>query len=107
MYAETAVTMVDRFDQRPQRPRAACVGEDPALFFPERENIETLKPAAAVCRTCPIRSRCLAQAIAEDVRGIWAGTTTRQRRVIRKRRGIVPKSLVLTLTGQEIRRQSA
>ena len=74
--------MVDRHgdvDPLPDGPRwlsrAACVGHDPALWFPEGKGAST-DEAIAICEQCPVRVECAEWAIAErfDV-GIWAGLT--------------------------------
>jgi WhiB family redox-sensing transcriptional regulator len=55
-------------------PAAACVGADPALFFPEPGDVATEAQAVAICAACPVRVACLARAIANGDRyGVWAG----------------------------------
>lgn len=66
----------------------ACIGSDPDLFFPARHETGALAEALAVCRTCPVRVECLEYAVANRDAGVWGGTTDRQRRKIRKDRGI-------------------
>ncbi|AIS02244.1 WhiB family transcriptional regulator [Streptomyces glaucescens] len=64
---------------------AACVGEDPELFFPpaELETDPQVARARAVCRRCRVLLDCRSWAIeqGEDA-GIWGATTARQRRAI-------------------------
>jgi len=69
---------------------AACIGEDPELFFP----IGTSPPAAAqtaaakrVCRVCPVRTECLEWSLAtyQDA-GVWGGLDEEERREIRRAR---------------------
>ncbi|MFH8801007.1 WhiB family transcriptional regulator [Streptomyces sp. NPDC017936] len=64
---------------------AACVSEDPELFFPpaERETDPQVARARAVCRRCRVLLACRSWAIeqGEDA-GIWGATTARQRRAI-------------------------
>jgi WhiB family redox-sensing transcriptional regulator len=69
---------------------AACIGEDPELFFP----IGTSPPAAdqafrakAVCRSCPVRSPCLEWSLVtfQDA-GVWGGLDEEERRQIRRLR---------------------
>ncbi len=69
------------------RRRAACIGEDPAVFFPEPGRVSTdIVAARAVCARCPVRVECLEYAlVAEDI-GIWGGTTPPQRAAIRRQR---------------------
>ncbi|GAA3289721.1 WhiB family transcriptional regulator [Streptomyces cinereospinus] len=67
------------------RGDAACIGEDPELFFPlaEREGDPQVARARAVCRRCRVLLACRSWAIeqGEDA-GIWGATTARQRRAI-------------------------
>ncbi len=66
--------------------RAACIGVDPDLFFPERG--ESLDRAKAVCRRCPVCHDCLEFSLAMPAErfGIWGGTSERERRLIRAKR---------------------
>ena len=69
---------------------AACRGEPPATFFPERERgvdvNAVLWRARAVCNSCPVSVECLHYALADpELEGVWAGTTTRERRDLRLR----------------------
>lgn len=56
----------------------ACVGEDPAAFFPDdflpsmaRKQRELAK---SICRRCPIRESCLADALERgEEYGVWGG----------------------------------
>lgn len=69
--------------------RAACRGMPPALFYPERG--EAITPALEVCATCSVAVECLEHALAEgERRGIWGGTSERQRRALRKEMDIAP-----------------
>jgi WhiB family transcriptional regulator, redox-sensing transcriptional regulator len=55
-------------------PDAACLGADPALFFPGQGDAETEAAAVAICSACPARASCLASALQNDERyGIWGG----------------------------------
>jgi WhiB family redox-sensing transcriptional regulator len=66
---------------------AACTGVDPALFFPERG--AATREAKAVCATCPVREECLEYALEHGEKfGIWGGKSERERRQIRRERGI-------------------
>lgn len=62
---------------------AHCLDADPDAFFPEhgpdmRANIAAAK---RICQDCPVRSDCLAYALANpDVVGIWGGLTDAERR---------------------------
>ncbi|MDO5494304.1 MAG: WhiB family transcriptional regulator [bacterium] len=59
--------------------QAACrEGDVTDLFFPPRGG--SCRPAKAICSGCPVRSDCLAAAIANDERdGVWGGLNTEER----------------------------
>lgn len=67
---------------------AACKGSGPEPFFPDSSDgipAEVLR----LCSGCPVRDECLNYALADsELRGIWAGTTERQRRRMRQRAGM-------------------
>ena len=64
---------------------AACKGANPDMFFPDRGDNETVIAAKAVCARCPVRAECLNHALEHnELRGIWGGTTGRDRRRIRR-----------------------
>lgn len=64
---------------------AACRNEPPDIFFPERG--ETLAPARAICANCPSFDPCYERGLREKF-GVWAGTSERERRRIRRQLGI-------------------
>ncbi|WP_405578561.1 WhiB family transcriptional regulator [Streptomyces sp. NBC_01190] len=69
--------------------KAACRTEDPELFFPVGQSgpakLQT-RQAMGVCARCPVRERCLSDALAAgDTSGVWGGTTEDERRAIRRR----------------------
>jgi WhiB family redox-sensing transcriptional regulator len=63
--------------------RAACRGEDPALFFlPLGGNAAK---ARMICSTCSVRQECLSYALADsESAGVWAGLSERERRKLRR-----------------------
>lgn len=64
---------------------AACVGEDPELFFPLVESDSAKALARAVCRRCPVLLACLDWAVRHgEADGVWGDTTASQRRAIRR-----------------------
>ncbi len=72
------------------RDRAACLGEDPELFFPERGEWAKAERAKQVCRGCSVQGACLHESLygpqaAGDEAGIFGGTTPRERRGLRRR----------------------
>ena len=73
--------------QSPQREqwmdRAACLGANPADFFPGRG--ESTEPARQVCRSCPAAEACLTHALATTEKfGVWGGLSERERRRLRR-----------------------
>lgn len=69
----------------PWRSDAACAGMRADLFFPGRG--ESPAEAKAVCRGCPVRDACLADALEGGERfGVWGGLSERERRRRLRRR---------------------
>lgn len=67
------------------RDRAACLGQDTALFFPEDEADATA--ALAICAVCPVRSECLEWALdSRQDDGVWGATVGRDRVRLRRQR---------------------
>ena len=73
---------------------AACIGEDPELFFPIGSSppaAEQTARAKSVCRDCTVRAECLEWSLAtyQDA-GVWGGLDEEERREIRRarRRGV-------------------
>lgn len=78
----------------PWAARAACLGMNPELWFPERGG--GTNNAKAVCAGCPVSAECLAYAIRWDIRfGVWGGQSERaRRRLARSRRGPRPRKIL-------------
>ena len=67
--------------------QALCAQTDPEAFYPEKGG--ATRDAKRVCRSCEVRSQCLAYALDHDERfGIWGGMSERERR--RLKRSAVP-----------------
>lgn len=62
----------------------ACTIEVLPLFFSLYPDDE--RKAKQICRTCPVKEPCLEFAMKHDERGIWGGTTDRERNRLRIRR---------------------
>lgn len=71
------------------RAQAACAGRDPEIFYPPRSDGPTrYDQALSICRDCPVRAACLADALfvegrsADQTRryGVRGGTTAHERR---------------------------
>lgn len=65
--------------------RAACVGEDPNLFFDTTYSSTEKKRLQAMCRNCPVLELCRPYAILHEEFGYWAGLTERERGKLRRR----------------------
>lgn len=64
--------------------RAACIGVDPDELFVTGA---AQRDAARLCRSCPVRLECLADALDSCAEfGVWGGLTERQRRALLRRR---------------------
>jgi WhiB family redox-sensing transcriptional regulator len=64
--------------------QAACRGGDPDALFVQGA---AQNQAKVVCRACPVRVRCLADALDNRVEfGVWGGMTERERRALLRRR---------------------
>ena len=71
------------------RDRAACLSEDPELFFPIGTTGPALlqvEQAKSVCARCPVRTDCLQWALDTGVdQGIWGGLSEDERRSFKRR----------------------
>lgn len=73
------------------RERAACRGEDLAVFFPDTRGVEAMtNPAAtAICGRCPVRRECLEAELAKPgpYFGWFGGKSPSERAaIVRKRK---------------------
>ena len=69
---------------------AACIGEDPELFFPVGSTppaLEQVDRAKAICAGCPVRPECLEWSLVtcQDA-GVWGGLDEEERRDLRRAR---------------------
>ncbi|HYO19218.1 MAG TPA: WhiB family transcriptional regulator [Dermatophilaceae bacterium] len=71
------------------RDRAACLGENPELFFPEGNTgsaLSQINEAKAVCRRCEVVETCLRWALESGQNsGVWGGLTEDERRALKRR----------------------
>jgi WhiB family redox-sensing transcriptional regulator len=70
------------------RSRAACLAEDPELFFPIGHNgpaLLQIEEAKAVCRRCEVIETCLSWAIesGQDT-GVWGALSEDERRAFKR-----------------------
>jgi WhiB family transcriptional regulator, redox-sensing transcriptional regulator len=72
------------------RDQAACLDEDPELFFPVGSTgpaLEQTERAKAVCADCPVRAACLDWALETNQNaGVWGGLSEDERRAWRRKR---------------------
>jgi WhiB family transcriptional regulator, redox-sensing transcriptional regulator len=71
------------------RHRAACLDEDPELFFPIGNTgpaLQQIDEAKAVCHRCPVTATCLKWALetGQDA-GVWGGLSEDERRALKRR----------------------
>ena len=71
------------------RHRAACLSEDPELFFPIRNTgpaLAQVEEAKKVCRRCEVREEWLRWALdAGQDHGVWGGMSEDERRAMKRR----------------------
>lgn len=66
---------------------ARCAEADPEAYFPEKGG--STREAKKVCRRCEVREQCLEYALTHgEAFGIWGGMSERERRKIRRERGL-------------------
>jgi WhiB family redox-sensing transcriptional regulator len=77
---------------------AACRAEAPdALFVRGAEQ----NRAKQVCRSCPVRAECLAEALDNQIEwGVWGGMTERERRALLRKRPNVTSWRILLETAK-------
>jgi WhiB family redox-sensing transcriptional regulator len=68
------------------RSQAACLGEDPELFYRignrAKDKADDIAQAKAVCARCQVLAEC---AVTADGHGTWAGTTEDERHNLKRR----------------------
>lgn len=71
------------------RHRAACLNEEPELFFPKGSTgpaILQIEEAKSVCRGCDVREQCLMWALETgQEHGVWGGMSEDERRALKRR----------------------
>lgn len=73
------------------RKKAACLDEDPELFFAigtTGRALDQIEEAKAVCAQCPVIQECLEWALdTNQDAGVWGGKSEEERRTLRRKRG--------------------
>jgi WhiB family redox-sensing transcriptional regulator len=81
------------------RHRAACLDEDPELFFPVSTTgaaLDQIAAAKSVCHRCPVTGACLAWALRTGQRaGVWGGLCEGERDQLRQGRPAADNSAFL------------
>ncbi|AJF70434.1 MULTISPECIES: WhiB family transcriptional regulator [Streptomyces] len=81
----------------PERPRPACAGQDPDIFFPEGDlgpTLPQLTKAKQICARCPLIHSCLQGALERgEEHGVWGGLSTAERHELTARRAPGPLSV--------------
>ena len=71
------------------RDRAACLDEDPELFFPignTEPAFRQIEEARAVCLRCEVMDTCLNWAMeTRQEAGVWGGQSAEQRQSLKRR----------------------
>ncbi|MET9535564.1 WhiB family transcriptional regulator [Streptomyces sp. NPDC006649] len=63
------------------RPRPACAGKDPELFFAHGLSAPRIAHAKGICASCPLMASCLEGALERgEEYGVWGGLTEDERR---------------------------
>jgi WhiB family redox-sensing transcriptional regulator len=71
------------------RNRAACLDQDPELFFPVGNTgpaLDQIEHGKSVCRRCEVVETCLKWAIeSHQDEGVWGGLSADERRALKRR----------------------
>jgi WhiB family redox-sensing transcriptional regulator len=71
------------------RDKAACLDEDPELFFPVGNTgpaLAQIEEAKKVCVRCSVREECLRWALENGQdHGVWGGMNDEERRSLKRR----------------------
>lgn len=86
-------------DQSVETPRGgACSGHDTSMWFPfsgsgnmNQQELEKKQQAVEICRSCPIRVKCLMYSLEYEPHGIWGGFTETQRGILSAVWNMTPK----------------
>ena len=78
---------------------ALCLGQDSAIFFPERSRRrdtlsvrESYSEARLLCSQCSVKAICLGYALANDIdTGMWGGLTPSERSLLPRETSLLPR----------------
>ncbi|NNF56260.1 MAG: WhiB family transcriptional regulator [Acidimicrobiales bacterium] len=96
---ESVGSMLSLLERPSWHASAACNGVGADVFFPGRG--ESAEVAMRFCNSCTVVTECLNSALEYRDSGVWAGTSGRQRRKIRRLPTRRPDDAPLEHTEQE------
>ena len=68
---------------------AACSRPDAPEMFPHDNDHTGILKAKTLCDTCPVRTRCLEDALERgELHGIWGGLDSDERRILKGKRNV-------------------
>lgn len=67
----------------------ACASVGVDQFYVESSSPQSSRDAKAVCCGCHFIDACLEWALVHETYGVWGGTTSHERRELRRRRNII------------------
>lgn len=90
----------------PWQDDAACIDEDPELFFPEPGDPRTAVAAAECCAICPVAEQCLTYALENRIdEGIFGGLSAVARKTLRNEpteRPVTSREQVASMTARHM-----
>ncbi|EOM78041.1 WhiB family transcriptional regulator [Rhodococcus rhodnii] len=78
------MSLFDLLNHEKWMDRGVCREVFPDAFHPNPG--ESSAAARRVCMGCPVRGECLEYALTNQEHGIWGGTSSKQRAVMRRQR---------------------
>lgn len=78
------------------QPCASLSGD---MFFPDSaaETTKIRPQLNKICNSCQFQAPCLQYSLEHSVSGVWAGTIENERRAMRRRLNIVPKTVTIKI----------
>jgi WhiB family redox-sensing transcriptional regulator len=116
MYGRYAAHGLDTPTGDNWRKQSLCRNFDAELFFPlggpiqsrTGANLMQERAAKAICNQCPVRERCLQDALdAGDEWGIWGGLNEGERRALRPKKELAPALVAAGVKSAQVRAERA
>ena len=74
-------------EERNWRAEGGCRAVNPEVMFPAPDDVDAVEAAKQVCAGCPVRARCLVDAMTDwQDHGVWGGLSEKERRALRRSR---------------------